>query len=285
MNKKIKFKKLKKIQRILRDDMPFTKTEFHYNFLSEELRAAYKIVDTSNVSNNNYDEYGLKIIEDNKEGLVLDCGAGNRETYYENVVNFEIVPYESTDVLGVGEKLPFKDESFDAVMSIAVLEHVKDPFQCAREIARVMKKDAELFCCVPFLQPLHAYPNHYYNMTHHGLKNLFEDYLVIEKQDVYFSLLPIFSLNWVLNSWASSLNKKDKNEFLNMKVADLIKPPTEFLNKGFIQNLPREKNFELANGTVIHARKAKNNSNEGSNHLQKPFKNLIGNIKRAIKKD
>lgn len=55
----------------------------------------------------------------------MDCGAGCRSDYYENVINYEIVSYDSTDVVGVGESLPFEDETFDAVLSCAVLEHVK----------------------------------------------------------------------------------------------------------------------------------------------------------------
>jgi SAM-dependent methyltransferase len=251
----IKKKKLDRIRHILRDDMPYTESDKHYNFLSQQLREQYNIVDTANVSGFNYDHQGQAIIDEYKDGLILDCGAGKREIYFENVVNYEIVPYESTDVLGVGEKLPFKDESFDAVLSVAVLEHVKDPFLCAREIVRVMKPGAKLFCCVPLLQPLHAFPHHYYNMTHFGLRNLFDDYLTIEKQEVYFSLLPIFSLNWILNSWVSGLPRKDRKEFLNMKVSDLCKPATDFLDKGFVKNLPEDKNFELASGTVLHAKK------------------------------
>ena len=74
-----------------------------------------------------------------QDGLILDCGAGRRPIYYSNVVNFEIVAYDTTDVRGVGESLPFETDSFDAVFSFAVLEHVKDPFRCASEICRVLK--------------------------------------------------------------------------------------------------------------------------------------------------
>jgi len=167
-----KRRKLERIRPLLRADMPSVETPSIFDFLSSELRAQFNIVDTDAVSSNGYDAHALALIERHAAGLVLDCGAGRRSDYYDNVVNFEIVDYETTDVRGVGEALPFVDGSFDAVLSLAVLEHVKDPFRCAREIARVLKPGGELMCCVPFLQPLHGYPHHYYNMTHQGLRNL-----------------------------------------------------------------------------------------------------------------
>lgn len=41
--------------------------------------------------------------------------------------------------VGVGEALPYADESFDAVVCVDVLEHVADLEQVIQEIARVMK--------------------------------------------------------------------------------------------------------------------------------------------------
>ena len=40
--------------------------------------------------------------------------------------------------VGVGERLPYADEAFDAVVCVDVLEHVKDLAQVIREIARVL---------------------------------------------------------------------------------------------------------------------------------------------------
>lgn len=45
-------------------------------------------------------------------------------------------------VRSAGERLPFPDESFDHVISLQVLEHVEDPGQVIREIARVLKPGA-----------------------------------------------------------------------------------------------------------------------------------------------
>jgi SAM-dependent methyltransferase len=155
-----------------------------FDFLTTELREQTGVIDTDNVSSNAYDQDVRNLIAENAAGLVLDCGAGRRDTYYSNVVNYEIVDYDTTDVIGVGEVFPFNDGAFEAVISVAVLEHVKDPFRCASEIARVLKPGGRLIAAVPFLQPPHGYPHHYYNMIHQGLRALFDRYLVIEDQKV-----------------------------------------------------------------------------------------------------
>lgn len=242
------------IQPLLRSDIPYQENECCYDFLTEELKKQFNIVDTDRISSHHYDQLTLGIINKHESGWVLDCGAGWRPVYYENVVNFEIAPYDTTDVRGVGEVLPFVDRAFDAVISIAVLEHVKDPFRCAREIARVLKPGGALVCCVPFLQPLHGYPHHYYNMTHQGLANLFEGFN-IERIEVPDSVLPIWSLTWILKSWAEGLTGAAKKEFLNLKVADLLESGDHYLGKAFVRELSASKNLELASATVLFAYK------------------------------
>ena len=54
-----KARKLGAIRDLLRDDMPFTETPQHYNFLTRDLRRQFGIVDTDNVSSNDYDPFAL----------------------------------------------------------------------------------------------------------------------------------------------------------------------------------------------------------------------------------
>lgn len=173
----IKAKKIGKIKKIINRDKPYSMVDSISGptlcFLNDDLKVRYGVEDTDNVSGHGYDPNIQAIIEEYKDGLVLDCGAGRKPVYYENVVNYEIVNYDSTDVIGVAEELPFIDNAFDAVLSVAVLEHLRDPFSAAKEMSRVLKPGGKLFCAVPFLQPFHGYPSHYYNMTHVGLANLF----------------------------------------------------------------------------------------------------------------
>lgn len=250
-----KAKKMDRIQPVLRDDIERHDHATHIDFLTSELRAQFNIIDTTAVSSNDYDDDVMALIARHQYGLILDCGAGSRSTYYANVVNFEIALYPSTDVRGVGEVLPFKDASFDAVISSAVLEHVKDPWLCAQEIVRVLKPGGDLFCAVPFLQPMHGYPHHYYNMTQMGLRNLFGDAIEVQRHEVPGSVLPIWSLVWILRSWSEGLTGETQKEFKNLRVEDLMDDAAHQLNKRYVRELGKEKNFELASATVLHARK------------------------------
>jgi len=51
--------------------------------------------------------------------------------------------------LGDAHKLRFKDERFDAVFSLEVLEHVHDPFRVLLEVKRVLKKGGYAVFLVP----------------------------------------------------------------------------------------------------------------------------------------
>lgn len=250
-----KKRKMDRIRSLLRDDMPCIKHDDHYDFLTDELREQFNVISTENVSSHKYDNQTISLIEKHEKGLLVDIGAGRRPAYHENVVNFEIELFDTTDVRGVGEQLPFKDESVDAVISVAVLEHVKDPFMCAREISRILKPGGDLLCSAAFLQPLHGYPNHYYNMTHQGLRNLFESLLEIDDVSVSDSMLPVWSLTWILQSWAEGLQGESREEFLNLKISELLESGEEYIRRSFVRELSEEKNLELASGFLLLAHK------------------------------
>lgn len=227
----------------------------NYNFLTGDLIKYGNVKPTENISANEYDPIALDIIREFAGGLILDNGSGLRHIYYDNVVNFEVVNYPTTDILGIGEKLPFKSNSFDAVFSLAVLEHVKNPFECAQEIVRVLKPGGKLYAVVPFLQPFHGYPDHYYNMTSSGLKNLFENFLHIVDCGVPLSGVPIWCLSWFLNSYVRGLPEDVAQKFKDMKIGELLESPIQYLEHDFVKKLNPNINEELACTNYIVATK------------------------------
>ena len=231
-----------------------------FNMLTDELLALAGIAETDNVSQNPYDEVALDLVRGG--GLVLDAGAGLRPDYHDNVVYVDVVSYPTTDVRAVGERLPFADATFDAAISYAVLEHVRDPFACAAEIGRVVRPGGRIVIGAPFLFPYHGYPHHYYNMTMQGLTELFRPDFDIDRAWVPDSGLPIYMLTYVLDRWVASLPEPIAEQFRAMSVDELRGPAEHHLDQPYVRGLSDNVNAELA--AAIHIVATKREPNSGS---------------------
>ncbi|MBM3725972.1 MAG: class I SAM-dependent methyltransferase [Acidobacteria bacterium] len=114
--------------------------------------------------------------------LVLDAGAGESQ----HAPAFRRQRYIGVD-LGIGDAawnygslsamadllaLPFGDQRFDAAISIVTLEHVTDPQQVLREMARVLKPGAQVLIVVPHEWEVHQSPHDFFRYTRHGLQLL-----------------------------------------------------------------------------------------------------------------
>ena len=255
-----------------------------YNFLDEATKKDFQIVETGNISQNPYDKIAHKLINYYQDGNILDFGAGFRRFNYSNVVNYEVVKYVSTDVVGVGEKLPFKDSVFDCIVSFSVLEHVKDPFACAKEMIRCLKPEGMLYVVVPHLQPYHGYPHHYYNMTHQGLANLFAD-LDIRHQEVNGGNHAIWSISWMLRTWIDALPADLGQKLLGLPVSELISPTMEFRKRHaqLILSVPPEVQLEIACATSLVATKPSAKNSLANDHSYHPaFKEIIETLRPSI---
>lgn len=238
----------------------YARTSTHFDLLSDQLVELSAIEETDNISNSHHDDVTRDLIAQFSDGLVLEHGAGLRHDYYENVVNLDVVDYPTTDVRAVGESLPFADDAFDAVISLAVLEHVRDPFRCAREIARIVRPGGKVYVGVAFLAPYHGFPHHYFNMTKQGLAELFSRDFSIERAWTPLNGLPIWALTWFLNRYVAGLPPGAAAHLKEMRVGDLLGPGQGYFDEDFVVELPSALNDELAAVTNILATKTRRSS-------------------------
>jgi SAM-dependent methyltransferase len=130
---------------------------------------------------------------------VLDFGAGHQhpDRRHRNVLLHEAVHYNQIYVVSVTPRLPYRDNSFDAIISQAVFEHVPRPWEVAMELHRVLKPGGQIHIDTAFMQPFHSDPTHYFNMTFSGLREIFRPFREV-RAGVKPYQLPSFGLRMQL---------------------------------------------------------------------------------------
>lgn len=193
------------------------------SFLSRQAIEEFRIPDSPPISDHAYAPPLVDLLRQNRDRLCLDLGAGLRHVYHRNVVNADIFPWISTDVVCVGEDLPFEDNQFDYIFCLAVLEHTRKPWLVADEMCRVLKPGGTLLVDFPFLQPVHAFPHHYFNATPLGAASLFEQACEISKVEINWTHHPIVALQWLLADWREGLPVAERESFDHVTVGDLLR--------------------------------------------------------------
>jgi ubiquinone/menaquinone biosynthesis C-methylase UbiE len=113
--------------------------------------------------------------------LILVIGGGTLgngvEAIYDDrrtqVVGFDIYASPLVQFIGDAHQIPLANQSIDAVLVQAVLEHVLDPAQVVAEIHRVLRPDGLVYAETPFLQQVHAGPYDFTRYTSSGHRYLF----------------------------------------------------------------------------------------------------------------
>lgn len=120
-------------------------------------------------------------------GAVLDIGCGNDlyRDIFPNKKTLELNPRGAVDFEADAEDMPIvPSDSFDVVLLMGVMEHMKNPANALQEIHRVLKKGGLLLMAVPFIYPIHDYPSDHWRFTEEGLKLILKDFKIeaIEEQ-------------------------------------------------------------------------------------------------------
>ena len=179
------------------------------------------------MSNNLWEKFFIekikKIFEEKKS--VIDIGGGLRVVKEKNnryeqsrewlrayidKVDYKILDPVDTynpDIIGDIHNLPFKDNSQEAILCIAVLEHVENPIRAFEEMYRVLEPGGYLFVYVPFLYYYHAekgYYGDYWRFTEDGLRSLSKS----------FSSAEIMPVRGAIETWIK-LSPIGRFKFLN----------------------------------------------------------------------
>lgn len=109
-----------------------------------------------------------------ENSLMLDLGCG--DTVHRKVCEQAGFYYVGVDIdnpkapyLADAHALPFRDDTFEFLLSISVLEHIQFPFVVAREAYRVLRPGGLFVGSAAFLEPFHG--NSFYHQSRLGILN------------------------------------------------------------------------------------------------------------------
>jgi SAM-dependent methyltransferase len=114
--------------------------------------------------------------------LILDAGAGEcaYKELFGNVRYLSIDValgepswnYHDLDCIGALNTLPFKDQSFDAILCTQTLEHLEWPRESVREFFRVLGPAGVLYLTAPMAHHEHQAPYDFFRYTSFGLDSI-----------------------------------------------------------------------------------------------------------------
>ncbi|MDH4346742.1 MAG: class I SAM-dependent methyltransferase [Thermoleophilia bacterium] len=112
---------------------------------------------------------------------LLDVGCGEKPyrdlfaPYAAEHVGVDPVANPLAELRGPIEALPVEDASFDVVLCAQVLEHVDDPAQGVRELARVTRPGGRVLLSTHGTYVFHPAPVDHWRWTHTGLERLLRE--------------------------------------------------------------------------------------------------------------
>lgn len=105
-------------------------------------------------------------------GDILDFGGGTTTNYAPHLTKSATYrsvnisdEFKPTDLVQVGDPIPFADAHFDAVITFNVFEHIYDDVASLAEVTRTLKPGGTLHIIVPWMYPVHGHPDDFNRHT------------------------------------------------------------------------------------------------------------------------
>lgn len=211
----------------------------------------------------------INLLSKHIKGRVLDVGCGSKpyKHLFANIkeyigMDIRLPGYshtdQSIDVFYDGKRFPFRQGSFDAVVTFEVLEHVFNPDEFLQEINRVLKKGGHLLVTVPFVWDEHEQPYDYARYTSFGLKSLLEKhhFEIITQKKSMNDMRVIFQLFNGYMYKKISKYKFYKYRYLSLLSNLIFMAPANIIGSILAKITPKNNDLYLDNVTL--ARKTKN---------------------------
>ena len=156
------------------------------------------------ISRNNLENFIFsdlsKISKEKKIQKVLFVGSGGAlEEFIRKNFSFKLITIDVDDkrnpdfVMSVSD-LKFKNDEFDLVLMLEVLEHVDQPFSASEEILRVLRPGGILLLSTPFTFGIHDAPYDFWRFTKYGLRKMFNRFEELNIKERSGFLLTISTL-------------------------------------------------------------------------------------------
>ncbi|GMU73916.1 MAG: hypothetical protein AMXMBFR44_1150 [Candidatus Campbellbacteria bacterium] len=115
-------------------------------------------------------------------GKILDVGGDKKSGYHELISGTHTIQVanikEGVDIdmtFDAQKPFPLKDESYDGVIMLNVLEHLFGYQNAVNESFRILKQGGVLVGSTPFLFNVHGSPDDYFRYTQSALERIFAD--------------------------------------------------------------------------------------------------------------
>lgn len=164
------------------------------------------------------------------EPTILVVGAGDqalRAAPGTRLVYSDVAWGALTDLIVDAQDLPFANASFDAYVSVAVLQYLPDPWRAAEQAHRVLKPDGLVYVVAPFMQQNTLGPHDFFLFTHTGLRRVFNHFDELRSG---VANGPAMALSWSIEQFMTSFSDRRWVRSVLSNLTRLLIWPVKYLD-------------------------------------------------------
>jgi SAM-dependent methyltransferase len=185
--------------------------------------------------------------------IILDIGAGNVALDLPNVIRMDVTLTPYVDVVGDAHALPFLPGSLDFVFSLAVIEHLRQPFVAAQEMFNALRNGGYVYNECNFVFAYHGYPHHYFNASEQGMEQVFGSFENLRTGVAPYQM-PSSAVHMLLHSYLKWMSPSDdpKVQVFRLLLQEVLDHPLAAYDSCFTEQAA----LNVAAGVFFFGRKA-----------------------------